>query len=92
MQRFHLKLLLLGFVFLGGCYPSEKPDDKIQSIKISPSVLDFGCVRTIDNPVQVSFTIENLQDKSLEILEIISGCGCTVWSMFQLNHFFRIKK
>ncbi len=65
---------------LGGC--SARNDTvataEQASFRIVPVAFDFGRVRETDGVVPFEFIIENLQQKPLEISDVICGCGCTV--------------
>jgi hypothetical protein len=61
-------------LFLGCGRPVPLPDTLI----VQPSVIDFGKIRATDPPVQTQFTLRNNGTKPVTILDIASGCGCTV--------------
>ena len=67
-----LPLLLLLVVF--GCAKSEI---KVEGVIVT-DVIDIGRIRVSDSPVKTSFSIANRASVSVEIDEILSGCGCTV--------------
>ena len=78
MLRF-LLVFLLAFV---GCKKFEIADSvQTDSIKSTPSVIDFGKKRSLDTPVLVEFTVENLKDTPICITSVTSGCGCTVFQL-----------
>lgn len=58
-----------------GCSPITEIESVVHLV---PETLDFGAIREGDSPVTGEFTIVNDTDSPLEILDVISGCGCTV--------------
>ena len=72
-----LPLLLLMIAL--GCAKSELD---VQGVIVS-DVLDIGHVRASDSPVKTSFSIANHSAVAVEIVEILSGCGCTAISLPQ---------
>ena len=66
--------LLLFIVF--GCARSEVRVS-LEGVMVS-DVIDIGQVRASDSPVKTSFSIANHSPIAVEIVEIQSGCGCTV--------------
>jgi len=75
--RFHaaFSISLLFVVF--GCATNDIMQVDVPEIAI-PEVIDIGQVRVKDSPVNTSFTIANRSTITVEIDEILSGCGCTV--------------
>lgn len=75
-----LPVLMSGF----GCATEDSEQDKEKSISkfnnlsASPSVLNFGSVRSIDSPVKCVFELHNNGRQNISVSDIISGCGCTV--------------
>jgi hypothetical protein len=67
--------ILVCVLVLTGCVQRV---EEIPDVVVIPSVLDFGRVRVADSPLSLSFDIENTSNEPLKILDIISGCGCTV--------------
>jgi hypothetical protein len=62
---------------LSGCTSSGDISDTC-NVVVTPPVLDFGRVRVEDSPLSLSFDIENTGEEPLKIVDISSGCGCTV--------------
>ena|GEM_PF-2535338 len=74
--------IFVSVLIISGC-TGEKISDihnvsDIRNVIVTPSTLNFGQVRVVDSPLSLSFDIENTSDKPLSILDITSGCGCTV--------------
>jgi hypothetical protein len=67
--------ILLLVCFMNGCSHNISSNEIADAI---PAILDFGQVRPTDSPIQLEFYLKNNSDKTLNILEISSGCGCTV--------------
>ncbi|MDR2439462.1 MAG: DUF1573 domain-containing protein [Planctomycetaceae bacterium] len=77
MINFH-KIFLLSIVTLFLIVGCKDSDLSTKTISISPTTLDFGKARHGDSPVKLSFRIANNSTEPLNILNIHSGCGCTV--------------
>ena len=70
-----LPLLLLFFIF--GCAGNDTGENAVSGM-IVPEIIDIGQVRAKDSPIYTSFTTVNPSTVSVEIEEILSGCGCMV--------------
>ena len=69
-----MMILVFLLTFLGCSSSTEvKP-----LVLLTPETLDFGNVRLEDSPVTREFSVMNNSDLPLEILDVRSGCGCTV--------------
>jgi hypothetical protein len=70
------KFLFIALLFISGCSQSFDQNELI--ILTQPTTLDFGKVRVTDSPVQMNFSLHNKGVNPVTILDITSGCGCTV--------------
>ncbi len=74
--------LLLGAcaicAFLYNCSKHIESVTEKSAFRITPPVFDFGRVRESEGVVPVEFVVENTSTEPLEILDVVSGCGCTV--------------
>ena len=72
-------LFLPILVFAGiGCSKESATVSMNSSVFAEPAILDFGNVRPTDSPVEISFDVCNNGDKDVNIMNVLSGCGCTV--------------
>ena len=46
-------------------------------VELDRTVHDFGDIQTTQGPVSCSYTVTNVSDKPVTILNVISSCGCT---------------
>ena len=46
-------------------------------VELDRTVHDFGDIQTSQGPVSCTYTVRNISDKPLTILNVISSCGCT---------------
>lgn len=46
-------------------------------VEINKSVHDFGDISVDDGAVECSFTVKNISNKAMLILNVVSSCGCT---------------
>ena len=75
--QFHAAFSILLLFIAFGCAKKVVEHVDVPEIVVS-EVIDIGQVRAKDSPVNTSFTIANRSTVSVEIDEILSGCGCTV--------------
>ncbi|MDR1141381.1 MAG: DUF1573 domain-containing protein [Planctomycetaceae bacterium] len=75
IRKWGVPILLLAFITVSGCSQNSVHDS---AISVTPLTLDFGKVRATDSPVQTQFTLRNNGTKPVTILDITSGCGCTI--------------
>ena len=46
-------------------------------VELDRLVYDFGDIQTTQGPVSCSYTVRNISDKPVTILNVLSSCGCT---------------
>ena len=46
-------------------------------VELDRTVYDFGDIQTAQGPVSCTYTVRNISDKPVTILNVISSCGCT---------------
>ncbi len=46
-------------------------------VELDRTVYDFGDIQTSQGPVSCTYTVRNISDKPVTILNVISSCGCT---------------
>ena len=46
-------------------------------VELDRTVYDFGDIQTSQGPVSCSYTVRNISDKPVTILNVLSSCGCT---------------
>lgn len=48
-----------------------------KAVEIDHAVHDFGDILVSDGPVSCTFTVRNVSDREISILNVASSCGCT---------------
>ena len=46
-------------------------------VELDRTVYDFGDIQTSQGPVSCTYTVSNISDKPVTILNVLSSCGCT---------------
>ena len=77
---FGIQVCLVGCAVL--CYATQSlvavgGSTSAPPLRIEPEVLDFGRVNESEHFLELSFTIKNVSNTSVDISNIGSGCGCT---------------
>jgi len=76
-MRISVVFLSLLVIFFASCDTrQEKPLDV--RVQLKPAVLDFGRVRTAEQPLALDFYIENTSSRRLTIEKVLPSCGCTL--------------
>jgi hypothetical protein len=75
MRKIFSKLPVLLFVV---CHGLLFADENVKSLEIEPAVVDFGRINENKSPLNLNFQVTNFSDKSIEITDTQTGCGCTV--------------
>ena len=80
MNRIKTILSLVSALLLasGGteCFAQAMPEEKVISFP-DGKTFDFGDITVSDGPQKCSFTFRNISSKPIQILNVISSCGCT---------------
>ncbi|MDR0611331.1 MAG: DUF1573 domain-containing protein [Planctomycetaceae bacterium] len=76
--KYYSVVLLIFCSSFCGCANSDIKNGNEVYVIANPSVLDIGEVRVNQNPVRLSFVLENHSPKPVHIRDIMSSCGCAV--------------
>ena len=74
LARKALALLLAGVLAVTAATAQTRFGDRVE---LDRTVYDFGDIQTSQGPVSCSYTVRNISDKPVTILNVISSCGCT---------------